>query len=140
MSLVECHECGHEVSTYATACPNCGCPTQITKRRLFEVALERLAGRYHRDLYRDVARNPNVPISLLERIAGNEDVGVRHGVAWNPNAPASLLERLAGDLNSDIRRSVAENKQTPTSVLERLSNDSVVDVSIMALLNMFEER
>ena len=27
MALVNCFECGHEVSTRAAACPSCGCPT-----------------------------------------------------------------------------------------------------------------
>ncbi len=27
MSLIQCPECGHDVSTLAAACPNCGCPT-----------------------------------------------------------------------------------------------------------------
>ena len=27
MSLIRCPECGHDVSTLAAACPNCGCPT-----------------------------------------------------------------------------------------------------------------
>lgn len=31
MALQKCIECGHEVSTYADKCPNCGCPVSITK-------------------------------------------------------------------------------------------------------------
>jgi hypothetical protein len=30
MSLVKCEECGHQVSTAAAACPNCGRPTNIS--------------------------------------------------------------------------------------------------------------
>jgi RNA polymerase subunit RPABC4/transcription elongation factor Spt4 len=26
MALIKCKECGHEVSTTANACPNCGAP------------------------------------------------------------------------------------------------------------------
>ena len=29
MALVNCPECGKEVSTYAEACPNCGCPKDV---------------------------------------------------------------------------------------------------------------
>ena len=29
MSLIQCPECGHDVSTFAETCPNCGCPTSI---------------------------------------------------------------------------------------------------------------
>ena len=28
MSLIKCTECGNEVSSYASACPKCGCPVQ----------------------------------------------------------------------------------------------------------------
>ena len=26
MALINCSECGHQVSDKATTCPNCGCP------------------------------------------------------------------------------------------------------------------
>lgn len=29
MALVNCPECGKEVSSYAEACPNCGCPKDV---------------------------------------------------------------------------------------------------------------
>ena len=31
MALTRCYECGHEVSTSATACPNCGAPVKTTR-------------------------------------------------------------------------------------------------------------
>lgn len=31
MALINCRECDHEVSTEATACPNCGAPPQRRK-------------------------------------------------------------------------------------------------------------
>lgn len=33
MGLVECSDCGHEVSDAAEACPNCGRPMQHTARK-----------------------------------------------------------------------------------------------------------
>lgn len=30
MSLIECEDCGEEVSTKADACPNCGCPVHLS--------------------------------------------------------------------------------------------------------------
>lgn len=30
MSLIKCIECGSEVSSYAQACPKCGCPVQVS--------------------------------------------------------------------------------------------------------------
>lgn len=29
MALINCPECGKEVSSYAEACPNCGCPKDV---------------------------------------------------------------------------------------------------------------
>lgn len=31
MALITCYECGHEVSTSGTACPNCGAPVKTTR-------------------------------------------------------------------------------------------------------------
>jgi hypothetical protein len=28
MALIKCHECGHDISTQATACPTCGAPAK----------------------------------------------------------------------------------------------------------------
>lgn len=43
MAIVKCIECGHDVSTYADKCPNCGCPISVTTNsgeNLFDVILE----------------------------------------------------------------------------------------------------
>jgi hypothetical protein len=29
MALIQCKECGHDVSTAATSCPGCGVPAEI---------------------------------------------------------------------------------------------------------------
>ncbi len=33
MALITCHDCGHQVSDKAVACPSCGCPVSIRKAR-----------------------------------------------------------------------------------------------------------
>lgn len=46
MAIVKCIECGHDVSTYADKCPNCGCPTSVIVettscvKDMFDVILE----------------------------------------------------------------------------------------------------
>ena len=43
MAIIKCTECGHDVSTYADKCPNCGCPISIissSDKGLFDVVLE----------------------------------------------------------------------------------------------------
>lgn len=37
MALVKCHECGHDVSTEATACPNCGAKPKRVGASLFHI-------------------------------------------------------------------------------------------------------
>lgn len=44
MALIKCSECGKEISSKATACPNCGCPIKIilirqVKKHLFKSIL-----------------------------------------------------------------------------------------------------
>ena len=31
MAIIKCTECGHDVSSFAERCPNCGCPVSIIK-------------------------------------------------------------------------------------------------------------
>ena len=38
MALIHCTECGHDVSTRAHACPNCGCPVELILQDLAEKA------------------------------------------------------------------------------------------------------
>lgn len=38
MALIQCTECGHDVSTRAHACPNCGCPVELILQDLAEKA------------------------------------------------------------------------------------------------------
>ena len=46
MAIVKCTECGHDVSTYADKCPNCGCPVAVISKAItsdagvFDVVLE----------------------------------------------------------------------------------------------------
>lgn len=43
MAIIKCTECGHDVSTYADKCPNCGCPVSVitgSNEELFDVVLE----------------------------------------------------------------------------------------------------
>ncbi|WP_290645703.1 hypothetical protein [Aquabacterium sp.] len=37
MALIKCHECGHDVSTEATACPNCGAKPKKSGVSLFHI-------------------------------------------------------------------------------------------------------
>ena len=44
MALIKCVECGNDVSSYATACPHCGCPVQKSNSkngndRLYDVEI-----------------------------------------------------------------------------------------------------
>lgn len=74
MSLIPCPECGIRVSTKATACPSCGCPSEEwASLQETESILSRLEPS-HRAI---VARNPSTPQEVLELLAGDEDRDVR---------------------------------------------------------------
>ena len=40
MALVNCPECGHEMSEYAKICPNCGCPNRLEQMRKDKIEAE----------------------------------------------------------------------------------------------------
>lgn len=47
MSLIKCIECGADVSSYAQACPKCGCPVQViidaaNRNKLFDVSVSHI--------------------------------------------------------------------------------------------------
>lgn len=39
MALIKCPECGHDMSSYAISCPNCGCPNMLTNKKTYNVIL-----------------------------------------------------------------------------------------------------
>jgi len=44
MPLTTCEDCGHELSTAATACPNCGSPTKPACPHCHQQTVERVDG------------------------------------------------------------------------------------------------
>ena len=34
MALINCHECGKEISDRAVACPHCGCPIEADNKNI----------------------------------------------------------------------------------------------------------
>lgn len=43
MALINCHECGKQVSDTAQICPNCGAPVRATQQRILKWNLTVLA-------------------------------------------------------------------------------------------------
>lgn len=40
MALINCPECGNNVSEYAESCPKCGCPMSVIKSKTIEIQHE----------------------------------------------------------------------------------------------------
>lgn len=69
MSLIKCPECGKEVSTQATTCPNCGCPvpktiktTATTAHRLTNEEFEK---RRHKENLTIIAFALGIPLLII---------------------------------------------------------------------------
>ena len=72
---------------------------------------------------KEIASNPDTPISTLEKLSKNDNEFVRADVALNENTPVHMLEKLSKDYSMTVRASVAANENTPIPVLEKLSRD-----------------
>ena len=53
-----------------------------------------LAEDLERDVRAALARNKNIPISILEKLAKDEDRNVRSEVSHNPNTPKEILDKI----------------------------------------------
>jgi hypothetical protein len=53
-----------------------------------------LAEDSERDVRAALARNKNIPISILEKLAKDEDSKVRREISRNPNTPKEILDKI----------------------------------------------
>lgn len=70
-------------------------------------------------LRRNVAGNPNAPLSLLERLAEDIEFEVRLEVAKNPSITQEMMESLSKE--DDYIAAVASNKNCPPDILQKFS-------------------
>ena len=46
MALINCHECGKQISSTAPACPGCGAPKQLSEEEENQAAIKRMASSF----------------------------------------------------------------------------------------------
>lgn len=80
-----------------------------------------------------VARNKQVPLTILKLLSEDNDVQVRFAVAMKKKLDYATFGKLANDPDSTVRQRVAYNTKTPTDVLEQLANDHKAIVREVAL-------
>lgn len=126
MAIVKCIECGHDVSTYADKCPNCGCPVSVitnSGENLFDVILESPGEeklqviRFVRELSNpkkglaeamEVVDNP--PKTIISSIGESDGRAVVSKLA--EIGCTAKLERAHGNVDSNSAADVASIKST----------------------------
>lgn len=148
MPYIKCPKCGHEVSSTAIFCSNCGLPgikiaahaATIGACDTMSWSDDRKMGEAENSNSEHVLRalskdkdaavrwrvpfNHSCPIDVLRDLATDEDADIRRGVGLNPNTPTDVLRVLAKDEADDVRVGPARNPSTPTDVLRDLSSDA----------------
>jgi hypothetical protein len=78
MSLLKCPECGHDVSEYAKACPNCGCPIE----KIQEIILSKI-------------NQPNRPTGLEDKpnqvLENSESPKGKRHLDWKNNVIDAII-------------------------------------------------
>jgi len=66
---------------------------------------------------RQLAWNPNTPVTILHELAQDTYWRVREYVAKNPNIPLNLLNELVKDEKWEVRRQAATHPRVTTKIL-----------------------
>ncbi len=130
MSMVECPECGKNISRIAINCPKCGFPAA-----LYFGSNDTAEGSDEDEPYIRVAHNPATPESLLIILSRSDNWKERLAAAQNPKSSFAILEMLSTDDDEDVRAAVAGNGNVPISLLEKLADDDCSKVVEAVLSN-----
>lgn len=113
MALVNCPECGHEVSNEAIACPNCGrplaAPTPVIKRKVV-VAEDPVDEGFPKWIIAPIVILAVVVIFLLIAITRNNENANNRTVNVNLDSP-----RRSADSQRDVTRSESSQVEVPSS-------------------------
>lgn len=93
MSLLKCPECNHDVSEYANACPNCGCPIDIIKNKTCDNCLEKV-------ILQDVGDYKVKVIALVREVTG---LGLKEAKDVIDNAPTLLFTGMTTQKADNIK-------------------------------------
>lgn len=118
MALINCPECGREISDKAVACPNCGCPSSEWEKKEVQFSSEKSMD--------------EIAIEAIRKYPANEKVKmiaeVREKTGLKLKEAKELVERnLSIALSSDpFKNNKSQNtlKQIPNDILESLYDES----------------
>ena len=115
--MMDCPDCGSDVSNYALSCPNCGFPI---------ILYTSMAGKC--ETFGDsplelIAMNPHTPLAILDLLSEDDNWEVRAALAENPRLSEAILHKLACDEDDDVRAVLANSSILTTAVMEKLSSD-----------------
>lgn len=74
-------------------------------------------------LFSCIAKNPNIPESLLIQLADCSGGNIQYAIAEHPNTPVAILEKFASWRNSTMHQAILRNNHAPTVVLEKLAGE-----------------
>lgn len=100
------------------------------------VSLTKLIGLENVDLFRLIARHPNVSSQVLTLLM--KDPALEAAVASNPVTPYDLLIELAQSSSTQVQATVASNLSAPLNVLENLVwlNEPVINLALATNPNL----
>ena len=116
MAIIKCIECGHEVSSFADKCPNCGCPVSIIMN----------ANSSHVDTYDVVLENPGerkLEVIRFVREVSSPKKGLAEGRSIVENTPSVIVHAVSKEIGQTV---VSKLKEIGcTAVLKQSSDDSI---------------
>ena len=94
--------------------------------------LEYLSHDSSADVRRNVAINPNTPISVLRTLAGDDDLRVCRALVHREDLSSDILEQLSYVDDYEVKRGVIEDYNTKNAVLRRMLSDKDEDIRSIA--------
>lgn len=137
MAIIKCIECGHDVSTHADKCPNCGCPISVivegadNSRKIVDIILED-AGvkkletiRFIREMSnpkRGLAEAKDIVDNLPKTIVQSIDIKLGKEIVSKLSqmgCTARIEESNGGDLENEIDRKEREERIESTYLFSK---------------------
>lgn len=101
MAVIKCTECGHDVSTYADKCPNCGCPVSVIVGNVGEA----------NDKYDIVLEDPGENVLQVVRFIRELSTpmkGLREAKEIVENVPQTIIQSIRKSDGEEVVSKLAE--------------------------------
>lgn len=118
MALLKCPECNSDVSEYANACPNCGCPIDIIKNKTCDNCLEKV-------ILQDVGDYKVKVIALVQEVTG---LGLKEAKDVIDNAPILLFTGMTTQKADNIK---SKFKNLGATIVVENDTDSIEEKMVI---------